>query len=165
MRRRYGTELFAKKIQHIKSVMPDAFIGVDVIVGTRGETEELFAESLAFAQKMDVSQYHVFSYSERPGTMALKIPHSVSVEEKRTRSNQMLEVSAQKLRSFYSRYIGTIRPVLLEHTRRKDVMNGFTDNYIKVELPASAGMDNTIVPVRLLGFNVDGSALLGEVVK
>lgn len=165
MRRRYDSELFAEKIQHIKSVMPDAFIGVDVIVGTRGETEELFAESLAFAQKMDVSQYHVFSYSERPGTMALKIPHSVSVEDKRSRSNQMLEVSAQKLRSFYSRYIGTIRPVLLEHTRRKDVMYGFTDNYIKVEMSASAGMDNTIVFVRLLGFNADGSALLGEVMK
>ncbi len=162
MHRRYDTALFAEKIRRLHELMPDAFIGVDIIVGMRGETDDFFAESLAFAESLDVAQYHVFSYSERAGTMALKIEPAVSPEEKHARSARLLEVSARKTKTFYNRFLGQVRPVLLEHTRKRGLINGFTDNYIKVELPQTAGADNTVIPVRLVGFNADGSALRGE---
>ena len=159
MRRRYDTALFASKIKKIKEVMPDAFIGVDVIVGTRGETEECFEEAFEFIRSLDVSQLHVFSYSERPGTMALKIEHSVSPEEKHRRSQRLLELSDVKWEAFYRRYIGTEAEVLLEKSRTEGVMHGFTANYIRVELPVEENLDNQIVRVRLGDFNVDRSAL------
>jgi len=90
MRRRYDTALFASKVKKIKEVMPDAFIGVDVIVGTRGETEEYFEQAYQFISGLDVTQLHVFSYSERPGTQALKIDYVVSPEEKHQRSQRLL---------------------------------------------------------------------------
>ena len=159
MRRRYDTALFASKVKRIKEVMPDAFIGVDVIVGTRGETEECFEEAFEFIRSLDVSQLHVFSYSERPGTMALKIEHSVSPEEKHRRSQRLLELSDAKWEAFYRRYIGTEAEVLLEKSRTEGVMHGFTANYIRVELPVEENLDNQIVRVRLGDFNVDRSAL------
>lgn len=159
MRRRYDTALFASKVKRIKEVMPDAFIGVDVIVGTRGETEECFEEAFEFIRSLDVSQLHVFSYSERPGTMALKIEHSVSPEEKHRRSQRLLELSDVKWEAFYRRYIGTEAEVLLEKSRTEGVMHGFTANYIRVELPVEENLDNQIVRVRLGDFNVDRSAL------
>lgn len=161
MHRHYDTALFADRIATVRSLMPDAFIGVDVIVGTRGETDECFEEALAFAGSLDVSQFHVFSYSERPGTMALKIAHVVSPEVKHARSNRFLLLSADKLHGFYARFIGQTRPVLLERARHGERMYGFTDNYIKVELPALDSMDNHIVSVRLEEFNADGTALKG----
>lgn len=100
MRRRYDTALFASKIKKIKEVMPDSFIGVDVIVGTRGETEEYFGQAYEFIKSLDVTQLHVFSYSERPGTQALKIDHVVAPEEKHRRSQQLLELSDEKTRAF-----------------------------------------------------------------
>lgn len=139
--------------------MPDAFIGVDVIVGTRGETEECFEEAFEFIRSLDVSQLHVFSYSERPGTMALKIEHSVSPEEKHRRSQRLLELSDAKWEAFYRRYIGTEAEVLLERSRTEGVMHGFTANYIQVELPVEGNLDNQIVRVRLGDFNVGRSAL------
>lgn len=163
MHRRYDTALFAQKVERIRQLMPDAFIGVDVIVGMRGETEALFAEALEFMKNLPVSQYHVFSYSERPGTKALNIPHQVRPELKHERSQQVLAVSEAHTRAFYNKYIGTVRPVLLEHTKRKGVMSGFTDNYIKVEL-ANSQLDNTIVNVRLGGWNDKGDALIGEII-
>ena len=159
MRRRYDTALFASKIRKIKEMMPDAFIGVDVIVGTRGETEECFEEAFEFIRSLDVSQLHVFSYSERPGTMALKIEHSVSPEEKHRRSQRLLELSDAKWEAFYRRYIGTEAEVLLERSRTEGVMHGFTANYIRVELPVEGNLDNQIVRVRLGDFNVGRSAL------
>ena len=96
MRRRYDTALFASKIKKIKEVMPDSFIGVDVIVGTRGETEEYFGQAYEFIKSLDVTQLHVFSYSERPGTQALKIDHVVAPEEKHRRSQQLLELSDER---------------------------------------------------------------------
>ena len=159
MRRRYDTALFASKVKRIKEVMPDAFVGVDVIVGTRGETEECFEEAFEFIRSLDVSQLHVFSYSERPGTMALKIEHSVSPEEKHRRSQRLLELSDAKWEAFYRRYIGTEAEVLLERSRTEGVMHGFTANYIRVELPVEENLDNQIVRVRLGDFNVDRSAL------
>ena len=159
MRRRYTTNFFAEKISRVKELMPDAFVGVDVIVGTRGETEECFEEAFEFIRSLDVSQLHVFSYSERPGTMALKIEHSVSPEEKHRRSQRLLELSDAKWEAFYRRYIGTEAEVLLERSRTEGVMHGFTANYIRVELPVEENLDNQIVRVRLGDFNVDRSAL------
>lgn len=160
MHRHYDTSLFRSKMERIRRVMPDAFIGVDVIVGARGETDECFRASYDFMDSIDVSQYHVFSYSERPGTKALDIPHVVTPQEKHERSQQVLALSARKTRDFYSRFIGTQRPVLLEHaSSRKAVMNGFTDNYIRVEVPNTPSLDNQIVMVRMDGFNKEGDAL------
>jgi len=149
MHRRYDTQLFYNKVSRVRELMPDAFIGVDVIVGTRGETDELFRESLSFMEEIDVSQYHVFSYSERPGTKALQIPYVVSAQQKHERSQQVLALSQNKLRGFYERYVGQVRPVLLEHSRTKGIMHGFTDNYIKVAVHTTEKMDNKIVNVRL----------------
>lgn len=165
MHRRYDTELFARRVAYVKSRMPDAFIGVDVIVGTRGETEELFAEALDFMKRIGVSEYHVFSYSERPGTMALRIPHSVSPQEKHERSRQVISLSEECLDAFYSRFTGQVRPVLLEHSRKPGVIHGFTDNYIRVEIMCDeAQPDNIIVPVKLGGWNEAHDALTGEIV-
>lgn len=163
MHRKYDTALFRHKMEKIRSVMPDAFIGVDVIVGTRGETSEYFERAYDFMQSGDVSQYHVFSYSERAGTKALEIPHVVTPQEKHERSQRVLALSAQKTHDFYARFIGTTRPVLLEHASpRKPFMNGFTDNYIRVEVPNQPDKDNQIVQVKLGGFNDEGDALRGE---
>lgn len=170
MHRRYDTGLFEQKMQRIRELMPDAFIGVDVIVGMRGETDELFQEALAFMDRLPVSQYHVFSYSERPGTKALNIPHSVRPEEKHCRSQQVLKVSEAHTRAFYNKYIGSVRPVLLERGKRKGVMGGFTDNYIRVEAspnPSKGGealfRDNCIVPIQLMGWNEKGDAIIGKI--
>ena len=166
MHRRYDTSLFRSKVERIKTLMPDAFVGVDVIVGTRGETQELFQEAERFLQSLPVSQLHVFSYSERPGTMALKIPHVVTPQDKHERSNRLLALSDEKLHAFYDAYRDTVRPVLLEHSRTRGVMHGFTDNYIKVELHVDPSevkqLDNTIVPLRLGDWNEKGDALVAE---
>ncbi len=166
MHRKYDTALFRHKIEKIREVMPDAFIGVDVIVGTRGETADYFQQAYDFMESVDVSQYHVFSYSERAGTKALEIPHAVTPQEKHERSQRVLDLSAQKTRDFYSRFIGTARPVLFEHASpRKHVMHGFTDNYIRVEVPNQQSLDNLIATMELGAFNEGGDALVGGAVK
>lgn len=152
MRRHYDTALFASKIEKIRQIMPDAFIGVDLIVGARGETEEEFAKSKAFVESLDISRLHVFTYSERPGTRALEIDHVVSQEEKHRRTRQMLAVSERKLEEFTRRFINTVRPVLLEHPRAGHPLSGFTDNYLKVEINGvdtaqAKALDNTIADV------------------
>lgn len=166
MHRKYDTAFFRHKIEKIREVMPDAFIGVDVIVGTRGETADYFQQAYDFMESVDVSQYHVFSYSERAGTKALEIPHAVTPQEKHERSQRVLDLSAQKTRDFYSRFIGTARPVLFEHASpRKPVMHGFTDNYIRVEVPNQQSLDNLIATMELGAFNEGGDALVGGAVK
>ncbi len=162
MHRRYDTEFFATKVDKIKELLPDAFIGVDVIVGARGETEELFQSSLRFLRRMPISQYHVFSYSERAGTKALQIPHKVDAQKKHERSREVLSLSEEKTRAFYEKHIGTVRPVLLEHTGRRNLRSGFTDNYIKVEVVADR--DNEVVNVRLDGWNEERKMLRGTIV-
>ena len=160
MHRRYDTALFANRIAHIKQVMPDAFIGVDVIVGTRGEVEEYFDEAYRFLQGLDVTQLHVFSYSERPGTQALKIDHKVSPDEKHRRSQLLLNLSDEKTEAFYARHIGREATVLLEHPKPGQPFHGFTDNYVRVEVAdAPAHMDNQLVRVRMGEFNEDKTAL------
>lgn len=164
MRRRYDTALFAEKIQKIKSLMPDAFIGVDVIVGTRGETEEYFEKAYQFIKGLDVTQLHVFSYSERPGTQALKIDHVVSPDEKHERSQRLLVISDEKTKAFYRKHIGREMKVLMEHSKEGVPMHGFTDNYIRVELNRDNELDNRIITVRLEGFNEDETSLVGTIV-
>ncbi|WP_298452217.1 tRNA (N(6)-L-threonylcarbamoyladenosine(37)-C(2))-methylthiotransferase MtaB [uncultured Prevotella sp.] len=162
MHRRYDTALFAHKINLIKKVMPDAFIGVDVMVGTRGERPELFEETFSFLQSLDVTQLHVFPYSERPGTMALKIPYVVSDNDKKLRSKRLLDMSEDKTHAFYERYIGTEAEVLFEKASKGKAMHGFTKNYIRVELPPSPEndrLDNQLVRVKLGDFNHDKTAL------
>lgn len=162
MRRRYDTALFAAKVHKIKEVMPDAFIGVDVIVGTRGETEDYFEEACRFIESLDVTQLHVFSYSERPGTQALKIDHVVAPEEKHRRSQRLLELSDRKTKAFYEKHIGQCLPVLLEKSKPGTPMHGFTPNYIRVEVPHDDALDNCVVTLRLKEWNDDGTALKGE---
>lgn len=165
MRRRYDTALFASKIEKIKAVMPDAFIGVDVIVGTRGETDDYFQQAYDFISGLDVTQLHVFSYSERPGTQALKIDHVVAPVEKHRRSQALLELSDRKTHAFYERHIGQTMPVLLERPKPGAPMHGFTPNYIRVEVPHDDALDNLVVSVRLGQFNADATALLGTIVN
>lgn len=160
MRRRYDTALFAHRIAEIRRLMPDAFIGVDVIVGTRGETEELFDEAYRFISGLDVTQLHVFSYSERPGTQALKIDHIVTPEEKHRRSQLLLQLSDEKTCAFYLRHVGQTMPVLLERPKAGAPMHGFTPNYIRVEVPHDDALDNQVVQVRLGEMNEEGTALV-----
>ena len=152
MHRHYDAQLFADKIYRIKEVMPDAFIGVDVMVGCRGETPECFEETYTFLENLDVTQLHVFPYSERPGTSALSIPYVVSDKDKKLRSRRLLDLSDQKTETFYRKYIGQEAEVLFEKAPRGKAMHGFTRNYIRVELPAQIAdpaLDNEIVKVRL----------------
>ena len=160
MRRRYDTALFERKVRSILQAMPDAFIGVDVIVGMRGETDELFEESFRFIESLPVSQLHVFSYSERPGTKALQIPYVVTPQTKHARSNRLLALSEEKRKAFYARFIGTERPVLWEHARPGEPMQGFTDNYIRVTQAEGASVaDNMLTVVKLGDFSADGETL------
>lgn len=164
MRRRYDTALFASKIRKIKEIMPDAFIGVDVIVGTRGETEEYFEDAYRFIEGLDVTQLHVFSYSERPGTQALKIEYVVSPEEKHRRSQRLLALSDAKTKAFYTSHIGGEAWVLMEKSKAGTPMHGFTDNYIRVEMDHDDQLDNQLIRVRMGGFNEEGTALKGVLV-
>ncbi|MCM1452259.1 MAG: MiaB/RimO family radical SAM methylthiotransferase, partial [Clostridium sp.] len=156
MRRRYDTELFRHKIERIRKAMPDAFIGVDLIVGARGETPELFEESKTFVESLPISRLHVFPYSERPGTRALSIDYTVTPQEKQRRDHEMLMVSETKLREFCGKYVGTTRPALIEHTVSADgLMSGFTDNYLRVHVPADETLANKIARVKLTELDPD----------
>ena len=162
MHRHYDRQLFADKIHKVKAVMPDAFIGVDVMVGCRGETPECFEETYQFLSELDVTQLHVFPYSERPGTSALSIPYVVSEQDKKLRSKRLLELSDEKTIAFYQKYIGEEAEVLFEKAPRGKAMHGFTKNYIRVELSAKdadPALDNQIVKVRLGDLTRDKESL------
>ena len=167
MRRHYDSALFAHKVEMIKRLIPDAFIGVDLMVGTRGETEELFEESMRFVDGLDITRLHVFPYSERPGTLALRtIDHVVDQHTKSVRAGKMIALSDRKLRAFMQQYAGTVRPVLFEQPQPGMPMHGFTDNYIRVEVSnAPEALVNTVAQVRLLSISPDDpDTMLGEVV-
>lgn len=165
MHRRYSRDVFAHKIRLIKQLMPDAFIGVDVMVGCRGETPECFEDSYQFISSLPVTQLHVFPYSERPGTAALHINYIVPDKDKKNRVHHLLKLSDEKTLAFYAAHIGQEADVLFEKAAHGKAMHGFTDNYIRVELPPSDDndrLDNKIVRVRLGEFNIDKSALKGQ---
>lgn len=165
MHRRYNKALFAEKVKLIKELMPDAFIGVDVIVGTRGETDELFEENYRFIEHLDVTQLHVFSYSERPDTQALKIDYIVTPEKKHQRSQRLLELSDKKLKNFYLHHIGQTMPVLIEKPKPGMPAHGFTPNYIRVEVENAKRLNNHIIQVELGEINNEGTALKGIKIK
>ncbi len=178
MHRRYDTALFRHKMERIRKAMPHAFIGVDLIVGARGETKELFVKSRDFVESLDISRLHVFPYSERPGTRALDIDYIVSQEEKHCRANEMIRLSEKKLEDFASRFVGTSRKVLLEHPReigglaidddyeyQDGDMYGFTDNYLKVKVRQAPELSNSIVDVSLVEILDSGSLIKGEIMS
>lgn len=158
MRRHYRTDLFRHKVEMIREAMPHAFIGVDLIVGARGETIERYEESRRFVESLDISRLHVFPYSERPGTRALGIDHVVDQHDKHVRSREMINISERKLDEFANRFTGTVRPVLIEHREKGKMMSGFTDNYLRMEIDANNALANKVVPVRLVEWQ-------GEVMK
>lgn len=165
MKRRYERELFAHKVERIRSVMKDAFIGVDVIVGMRGETDEYFEDAYRFIENLDITQLHVFSYSERPGTAALRIPNVVPDNIKKERSNRLLSLSESKTKAFYTAHIGEEAEVLVEHPKRGCKPHGFTKNYIRVELNANPSQINQILKVKLSDFNDMGDALTASIIE
>ena len=165
MKRKYDRELFADKVHKIKTLIPNAFIGVDVMVGSRGEKPEFFEDCYNFLDSLDVTQLHVFPYSERRGTAALKIPYVVNDKDKKLRSKRLLELSDAKTQAFYTAHLGKTAQVLFEKNIKGKAMHGFTDNYIRVELPANLSKeeyDNQIMAVRLVDFNHDKSAVKVE---
>ncbi|MCM1369057.1 MAG: tRNA (N(6)-L-threonylcarbamoyladenosine(37)-C(2))-methylthiotransferase MtaB [Candidatus Amulumruptor caecigallinarius] len=155
MNRRYDTALFRSRIDLIRSLIPDAFIGVDVITGARGETAEEWHKSYSFIESLDVAHLHAFPYSERPDTKALNISHTVDAAEKHIRNSRLIELSEAKQAEFIRRNIGSKRPVLWEaRAAEGDMMHGFTDNYIRVEAPFDAAKINTITDVELTAGNI-----------
>lgn len=155
MNRRYRTDLFTERISLIKALIPDAFIGVDIIAGARGETDSEWEKSFNYAKSLPVSRYHVFPYSERPGTKALGISHQVSQEEKHRRVAMLTKLSDEKLRAFSSRFFSTERPVLWEHPDAEDdgIMYGHTDNYLRVRAKASSLCYNKITSALITDFH------------
>lgn len=159
MKRKYDTALFRHKIEKIKSVMPHAFIGVDVIVGLRGETDDYFDKGREFIESLNFSQLHVFTYSERSGTQALAIEHVVDPKVKHQRSKLLHDISDMKLRGFYESQRGTIRKVLFEHTRHGDKMYGFTENYVKLCADYDPVLVNRITEVKIGEYNEEEMAM------
>ena len=159
MKRKYDTALFRHKVEMIKRILPDAFIGVDVIVGVRGETDAYYEESKKFIESLDMSQLHVFTYSERPGTQALQIDYTVDPRKKHARSKMLLDISDEKLHRFYASQQGTRRKVLFEHTKRGGKMHGFTENYVKLYADYDPLLVNRITEVTVGAYNDEEMAM------
>jgi threonylcarbamoyladenosine tRNA methylthiotransferase MtaB len=156
MRRRYLSELYADRVQTIKSHMPDACIGVDVIVGFPGETEEDFLTTYNFLNELDVSYFHVFTYSERDNTTAIRSKEVVPMEERNKRSKMLHILSEKKKRAFYKTQEGRTLTVLFEAEEEEGVMFGFTENYVKVKTPFDAALVNQLAEVKLTETDRDG---------
>jgi len=156
MRRRYLTDLYAERIRFIKNKNPYCCIGADVIVGFPGETDEDFLETYNFLNELDVSYLHVFTYSERANTTAIKLGESVPMEKRKERSRQLHILSEKKKRAFYQQNLNTTRSILFEHTQDNGMMTGFTENYIKVKMPYNQEMTNTFQQIELTEIDRDG---------
>jgi threonylcarbamoyladenosine tRNA methylthiotransferase MtaB len=156
MRRRYQKELYVNRIKLIKKMMPDSCIGVDVIVGFPGETDDCFMDTFNFLNNLDISYLHVFSYSERTNTEAVKLPNPVSADIKSERSKILRSLSNKKKRSFYESQIGKIKKVLFESENKKGYIYGFTDNYVKVRYPWNPSLINKIKCVKLTSIDSEG---------
>lgn len=159
MNRRYDTALFASRIDKIKELIPDAFIGVDIIAGARGESSEEWERSYRFAESLDVAKFHAFPYSERQGTKALLIEETVPQNERYSRVAKLNELSEKKTRDFIQRNIGGVRPVLWEKNTGNNMMHGLTDNYIRVEAPLRPELINSISPVLIKGLKEGSNEL------
>ena len=164
MKRKYDTSLFASRIEYIRKVLPDAFIGVDVITGVRGETKQLYRETVKFLEGIDYSQLHVFTYSERPDTQALRIDEVVPVEERKERSRELHEISEKKTREFYKRFIGNEAKVLFEKTMHDGEIYGFTENYLRVGVKYDEELINQIRNVKLQLLAFDGESITGRLI-
>jgi len=156
MRRRYKTELYKERINYIKSLMPNACIGADVIVGFPGETDELFMETYRFIQSLDISYLHVFSYSERDNTVAKKLPNSVPNKIRFKRSKLLRSLSIRMRRKFYSKQVGTNRNILFESENKKGFIYGFSENYVRVKTPWRKNLVDKIVKYNLKEISNDG---------
>jgi threonylcarbamoyladenosine tRNA methylthiotransferase MtaB len=156
MRRKYLRELYAERVEHIKSLRPDCSIGVDVIVGFPGETDEEFLETVDFLKDLDVSYLHVFTYSERANTTAVKLGDPVPNATRALRSKQLHILSEKKKRAFYESQIGTSRTVLFEGEDNEGYLYGFTENYVKVKVPHQENLANTMRRVHLKEIDRDG---------
>ncbi len=167
MRRRYDTALYTERVQRIKARMPHACIGVDVITGTPGETEDEFLRTHAYLRSLPVDHLHVFTYSERANTTAVRMEDTVPMDVRRERTKQLRILSNKMQRAFQERHMGTTRKVLFEHGEDATgaaMMEGYTDNYVRVALPYDAALVNTVVPVTLERINGDGH-LVGTVAR
>ncbi len=156
MRRRYRTDLYRARVELIRELMPDACIGVDVITGHPGETEELFQETFDFIDSLDVSYLHVFTYSERPNTHALTLEPVIPKQERKSRTHRLRRLSAKKRFDFDTRFEGEIRPVLFEEENKNGFMFGWTNNYVRVAIPYSPRLANTIQPVEIGSYSKEG---------
>ena len=157
MKRRYHKELYADRINKIKTLMPDCCIGVDVIVGFPGETDELFLETYNYLNNLDLSYLHVFTYSERDNTEAIDLPNQVSIVERKRRNKMLRILSAKKLRLFYEQQKGKILSVIFENENKKGFMYGFTQNYVKVKYPFDETLCNSILNITILDFDEEGN--------
>ena len=164
MRRKYLREVYTHKVKQIKKLRPDACIGVDVIVGFPGETDADFQETVAYLIDLDISYLHVFTYSERANTTAIKIGEPVPMEIRRQRSKQLHLLSDRKKRQFYEQQLGTIRTVLVEQEEDEGFMYGFTENYIKVKIPYESSLTNTFQSIKLNKIDSEG-IMLGEIIS
>jgi len=163
MKRRYQRELYAEKVQKIKSLMPDAAIGVDVIVGFPGETDELFLETYNFVNELDIAYLHVFTYSERPNTEAVLMDGVVPKAVRNKRSKMLRGLSAKKQTAFYHSQLDKTHRVLFEKSEKNNQMSGFTENYVKVNFPYDETLVNTVQSVKLTGID-DSGFVIGEIV-
>lgn len=163
MKRKYRREVFESRVAKIKMELPHAFIGVDVIAGTNGETDDFFRDSYRFIADLDVTQLHAFPYSERPGTKALEIKPVVPVDERKHRTQRLISLSDRKTEDFYRQNLGAVRDVLFEEQKDKTSISGFTDNYIRVETGYRAELENRIIPVKLVDILPNGN-VRGEII-
>ena len=161
MRRRYMKELYVDRVEHIKRVLPDACIGVDVIVGFPGETDEIFLETYNFLNELDISYLHVFSYSERPNTHAATLPNEVSKYVRSKRSKMLRGLSVKKRRAFYESQINTQHTVLFEGENKEGYIHGFTENYVKVKSPWDPSLVNSLHDINLTEIDSDGLVRIG----
>ena len=156
MRRRYLSDLYVDRVENIRKVMPDACIGVDVIVGFPGETDEHFIETYKFLSNLDISYLHVFTYSERDNTIAVDLPGEVPPNVRKKRSKMLRGLSAKKRRAFYESQLGTERTVLFESENKEGYIHGFTENYVKVKMPWNPEYVNTVHKIKLTEIDEDG---------
>lgn len=163
MKRKYDTALFQSRLEIIHELVPDAFIGVDVITGVRGETNEAFEETHTFLSNLDISQLHVFTYSERPNTQALNIEYSVPSKERKRRSALLHELSAHKTKKFYQKFEHSKAKVLFEENASDGIMHGFTENYLRVECPFDEILANRITEVNLMSVSVQTGNMTIEI--